>query len=219
MNSPTCCIVQASQKTCLEGRAVRSLARKQRVRFSIKPSQEIASELSEHEVARLWLSPEEHNEIKLQAELETMHIRKQSPEYCDAILALFQDSLKQYDFEQLWVTKNVQTILHFEIPNHQRGLERHLHSKVSRYRVFHVQSLLAVQEKFKSTSSESRQQKILRSKSLHTSQASGAIARIFGNRDAIHAANAIREEICYTHGKCNPRRNKLGKLINRLFRE
>jgi hypothetical protein len=218
MCSPTC-IIQASQQPCLERRAGRRLARKQGVRFSTKPSQEIASELSEHEVAPLWLSLEEYNQIQRQAERETMHLRKESPEYCDAFLTLFQDSLKRYDFEQLWATKSVQTILHFETPNHQRGLERHLHSVVSRYRVFHVQSLLRVQEKYKSTSSESRQQKILRSKSLHTSQASGAIARIFGDRDAIYAANAIREERRYTHGKCNPRRNKLGKLINRIFRE
>jgi hypothetical protein len=169
---------------------------RKRVYFSRSPVPEIASEATREEVANSWLTKAETSQIALEAKRDAQSFRQRSPESCDAFLALFQEcSKKLISKKNLCVAKCAQTILHFETPI--RGLERRMHSEMRTYRVFHVQSLLKIQEKcsFMSTTNKKSQPEILRYRSLQTSQGSRALARLLGHGDAIQVANAVREEL------------------------
>jgi hypothetical protein len=200
ISSSPICVIQATgqqwsgipEVTYLDGK-VRKVAQKS-VHFSSNASQEIASDASEEEATETWLTRSEYKQIHTRAKGDIKNFRQYSHESYDAFLALFQECSQEPNFRKLLDTKSAQTVIRYKTP--VRGFENRMHSVVVRYRAFHVQGLLAIQEhcRYVSTPSEIRED-MLRSRSLHTSRASRSLARILAHGDAMQVANTLQEDL------------------------
>ena len=96
-----------------------------------------------------WLTRSEHREMQQQAKNDVRNFQAYSPEVHQAILDTFQECSREHQsMRKLLSNPATQRVVFSDYS--AKGLECRSHSVMRKYRTFHVQSILAVQEKIRS---------------------------------------------------------------------
>jgi hypothetical protein len=152
------------------------------VHFSLTPPQVITKEV----VTVTWMSRDDLKHSLVRARQDANSLRENNPEYLQDFFHLFQECSRASKGQELWAAQSIQNILrHAKSPLLNRGLETH--KVLSKYRRYHVTSVLAFQ-KNKSGSE-------IRRSSMNTSRTSRSFARIVGQMDAIHVYHLLEQEL------------------------
>jgi hypothetical protein len=161
------------------------------VRFSDQISI-INSNLTEELVQEMWFSRQEIQDFHKEAKQRAKDFREQHSELVQELGTLVRTFAKDSSLHSLFRSPSAQLIMKSLPGTTARGLERHLNVIFGRYRVLHRKGLLAIQKRCPDAAFL---EQILRSRSLYTSRASRALARLLANGDALHLAAIIRQEL------------------------
>jgi hypothetical protein len=141
----------------------------------------------------LWWSRSEIKKFQKQARLDAKDLRESNDTFLHDLEELFQVSKSETSLHSLMRCPCARRIM--ECPEFDmRGLERFLHSIVGQYRFFHCRSLLAIQKACPIQDSEYLEQ-LLRCRSIESSRASRALARLLAHCDYLQVAAMIRQEL------------------------
>ncbi len=192
--SPTCVVQEASRQW--EGMpAVPVLLYPQhQVRFSDQVSI-INSNLSEELVQELWFSRQEIQDFHKEAKQQAKDFREQHSELVQELGTLVRTCANESSLQALFRSPSAQQIMKSLPGTTVRGLEGRLHVNVGRNRVLHRQGLLALQKHCPKNHDAEFLEQLLRSRSLYTSRASRALARLLAHGDYLHMADSIRQEL------------------------
>jgi hypothetical protein len=164
------------------------------VRFSDQVSI-INSNLTEELVQELWFSRQEIQYFHKEAKQQAKAFREQHTELVQEFGTLVRTCTKESSLQALFRSPSAQQIIKSLPGTTVRGLEGQLHASVGQYRVLHRQSVLAIQKRCPKNHDAEFLEHLLRSRSLYTSRASRALARLLAHGDYEHMAAIIRQEL------------------------
>jgi hypothetical protein len=193
--SPTCVVQEASRqwKGMSEVPDILSCPQHE-VRFSDQVSI-INSNLTKELVQELWFSRQEIQDFDKEAKQQAKAFREQHTELVQELGTLVRTCTKESSLQTLFRSPSAQHIMKSLPGTTVRGLEGQLHASVGRYRVLHRQGLLAIQKRCPIKHDADFLEQLLRSRSMNTSQASRALARLLALGDYEHVAAIIRQEL------------------------
>jgi hypothetical protein len=164
------------------------------VRFSDQVSI-INSNLTEELVQEFWFSRQEIQDFRKEAKQQAKYFREEHTEFVQELGALIRTCTHKSSLNAMLRSPSAQQIMKSLPGTTVRGLEGHLHVIIGRYRVQHRQGLLAIQTRCPKTYDDELLEQLLRSRSLYTSRASRALARLLARGDYLHMAAIIRQEL------------------------
>jgi hypothetical protein len=164
------------------------------VRFSDQVSI-INSNLTEELVQELWFSRQEIQDFHKEAKQQAKDFREQHSELVQELVSLVRTFTKETSLQALFCSPRAQQIMKSLPGATARGLERHLNVIFGRYRVLHRKGLLAIQKRCPPMHDAAFLEQLLRSRSLYTSRASRALARLLAHGDSLHLAASIWQEL------------------------
>jgi hypothetical protein len=164
------------------------------VRFSDQVSI-INSNLTEELVQELWFSRQEIQDFHKEANQQAKDFREQHSEFVQDLGTLVRTCTKDSSLQALFRSPNAQQIMKSLSGTTVRGLEGHLHVIAGHYRVQHRQGLLAIQMRCPKKHDAEFLEQLLQSRSMYTSGASRARARLLAHGDYLHMAAAIKQEL------------------------
>jgi hypothetical protein len=151
--------------------------------------------LTEELVQELWFSRQEIQDFHKEAKQQAKDFREQHSEVVQELCTLVRTCAKESSLQTLFRSPSAQQIMKSLPGTTVRGLEGQLHVIVGRYRLLHRQGLLAIQKRCPKQHDAEFLKKFLRSRSLYTSRASRALARLLALGDYEHVAAIIRQEL------------------------
>jgi hypothetical protein len=146
-------------------------------------------------VKELWFSRQEIQDFHKEAKQQAKDFREQHSELVQELGTLVRTCTKESSLQALFRSPSAQHIMKSLPGTSVRGLEGHLHVIVGRYRVLHRQGVLAIQKRCPKKHDAEFVGQLLRSRSLYTSRASRALARLLALGDYEHMAAVIRQEL------------------------
>jgi hypothetical protein len=165
------------------------------VRFSDQVSI-LNSNLTEEELLQdLWFSIQEIQDFRKEAKQQAKDFREQHSELVQELGTLARTCSKESSLQALFCSPSAQQIMKSLPGSTVRGLEGRLHVNVGRYRDLHRQGLLSLQKRCPKNHDPGVLEQLLRSRSLYTSRASRALARLLAHGDYLHMADSIRREL------------------------
>jgi hypothetical protein len=194
--SPTSVIQEASiQWECIPDVPDLFSYPQHQVRFSDQVSI-INSNLTEEELLQeLWFSGQEIQDFRKEAKQQAKDFREQNSELVQELGTLARICTKESSLEALFRSPSAQQVMKSLPGSTVRGLEGRLHVIVVRNRILHRQGLLALQKHCPKNHDAEFLEQLLRSRSLYTSRASRALARLLAHGDYLHMAAIIQQEL------------------------
>jgi hypothetical protein len=151
--------------------------------------------LTEEDIERLWWMKQEIFQVYEEARAVVTYYRNYRSDYLKDFIELFSmcakspKSLRKSSFGDP------------ESREAARGLERHIHDILPKYRNKFIATLLDIQDKIPSDMSPDLRDRILCAKSLQLSKPSRALATFIGQQDSSEVAALIREELEHPSGR------------------
>jgi hypothetical protein len=155
----------------------------------------IISNFAKELVHELWFSRQEIQEFHKEAKQQAKDFREQHSELVQELGTLVRTCTKESSLQALFRSPSAQQIMKSLPGTTVRGLEGHLHGIVGRYRVLHRQGLLTIQKRCPKKYDADFLEQLLRSRSLYTSRASRALARLLAHGDYQHIAAITQQEL------------------------
>jgi hypothetical protein len=156
----------------------------------------IHSNLTEELVQELWFSRQEIQDFHGEAKQQANDFREEHSELVQELCTLVQTcSTKGSSLPALFRSPSAQQIIKALPGTTVRGLEGRLHVIFGRSRVLHRQGLLALQKHCPQSHDADYLEQLLRSRSLDTSRASRALARLLAHGDYLHIVDVLRQEL------------------------
>jgi hypothetical protein len=153
------------------------------------------SNLTEELVQELWFTRQEIQDFHKEAKQQAKEYREQHSELVQDLDTLVRSFTKEPSLQALFNSPSAQQIMKSLPGTTVRGLERYLHVNIGRYRVRHGRGLLAIQKRCPKKHDAALLEQLIRSRSLCTSRASRALARLLAHGDFLYLAAIIRQEL------------------------
>jgi hypothetical protein len=156
--------------------------------------------LTEELLQELWFSRQEIQDFHKEAKQQAKDFREQHSQLAQELGTLARRCTQEESsssLQAIFRSPRAQQIMKCVPGTTVRGLEGHLHVIVGRNRVLHRQGLLALQNCCPTKHQHDTEllEQLLQSRSLTTSRASRALARLLAHGDYLHMADMIRQEL------------------------
>jgi hypothetical protein len=145
--------------------------------------------LTDEEMEQMWWSRQELYDIYRKVRTMTIHFRKHHPDYTSDFGRLFtacaqsSGGLREYGIADLPAQRAA------------RGLERHIHEIIPKFRNQFMDCILDIQSNMSPDLDLEVQARLLCAKSCQLSKVSRNLARFLGHHDSVEVADLIREEL------------------------
>lgn len=145
--------------------------------------------LTEEEIEQMWWSRQELYDIYRKARTVTVNFRKHHPDYTSNFGRLFaacaesSGGLREFGIADLPAQRAA------------RGLERHIHAIIPKFRHQFMDCILNIQSNIPPDLPLEVQARLLCAKSCQLSKVSRNLARFLGHHDSVEVADLIREEL------------------------
>jgi hypothetical protein len=145
--------------------------------------------LTDEEMEQMWWSRDELYDIYRKVRTMTIHFRKHHPDYTSDFGRLFatcahsSGGLREYAITDLPAQRAA------------RGLERHIHEIIPKFRNQFMDCILIIQSNIPPGLDLKVQARLLCAKSCQLSKVSRNLARFLGHHDSVEVADMIREEL------------------------
>lgn len=145
--------------------------------------------LTDEEIEQMWWSRQELYDIYRKVRTMTIHFRRHHPDYTSDFCRLFatcaesSGGLREYVIADLPAQRAA------------RGLERHIHAIIPKFRNQFMDCILDIQSNMPPGLDLEVQARLLCAKSCQLSKVSRNLARFLGHHDSVEVADLIREEL------------------------